>query len=87
MEDKNLLLQNIDKLHTTEMGADRIRKNLGLDGADHVVAVEFCRKIILDKNCRIYKSGKNWYCEARGAKITVYSHSYTIITAHKVRRT
>ena len=87
MEDKNLLLQNIDRLHTTEMGADRIRKNLGLDGADHAAAVEFCRKIILDKNCRIYKSGKNWYCEACGAKITVNSHSYTIITAHKVRRT
>lgn len=87
MEDKNLLLQNIDKLHTTEMGGDRIRKNLGLDNADRDGAVEFCGKIILDKNCSIYKSGKNWYCEGNGVKITVNSHSYTIITAHKIRRT
>lgn len=79
MEDKNLLLQNIDRLHTTEMGAERIIKNLGLENAD---PVEVCRKIILDKNCGIYKSGKNWYCEKDGVKITVNSHSYTIITAH-----
>lgn len=76
----NDLLQNIGKLHTTEMGADRIRKNLGLAEVD---PVEFCRKIILDKNCGIYKSGKNHYCEKDGIKITVNSHSYTIITAHK----
>lgn len=81
MKDKNLLLQNIGKLHTTEMGADRIRKNLGLAEVD---PVEFCRKIILDKNCIIYKNGKNHYCEGNGVKITVNSHSFTIITAHKI---
>lgn len=84
MEEKNLLLQNIGRLHTTEMGAERIIKNLGLENAD---PVEACRKIILDKNCSIYKSGKNWYCEADGVKITVNSRSYTIITAHRIRRT
>ena len=87
MEDKNLLLQNIDNLHTTEMGGDRIRKNLGLDSTDRDGAVEFCRKIILDKNCRIYRNSKNWYCESCGVKITVNSRSLTIITAHKIRRT
>lgn len=28
MEDKKILLDNIDKIHTTEMGIDRINKNL-----------------------------------------------------------
>ena len=28
---KEILLSNIDKIHTTEMGIDRIKKNLKLD--------------------------------------------------------
>lgn len=28
MEDKKILLDNIDKIHTTEMGIDRIKSNL-----------------------------------------------------------
>ena len=28
MEDKKILLDNIDKIHTTEMGIDRINRNL-----------------------------------------------------------
>ena len=28
MEDKKILLDNIDKIHTTEMGVDRIKRNL-----------------------------------------------------------
>ena len=28
MEDKKILLDNIDKIHTTEMGIDRIGSNL-----------------------------------------------------------
>lgn len=30
MEDKQMLLNNIDKIHTTEMGIGRIKKNLEL---------------------------------------------------------
>ena len=80
MGDKQILLNNIDKVHTTQMGAYRIKKNLNLDNTD---VVAFCRNLILDENCRIYKQGKNWYCEIDDIKITVNSYSYTIITAHK----
>ena len=80
MGDKQILLNNIDKVHTTQMGADRIKKNLNLDNID---VVAFCRNLILDENCRIYKQGKNWYCEIDDIKITVNSYSYSIITAHK----
>jgi len=31
MQDKKRVLENIDKIHTTEMGIDRIKKNLKLN--------------------------------------------------------
>lgn len=79
MEDKQILLNNINKVHTTEMGIDRIKKNLKLDNDD---VVEYCKNKVLDKNCNIYKQGKNWYCEIDNIIITINSYSYTIITAH-----
>ena len=79
---KEVLLQNIDKVHTTEMGIDRIRKNLKLDTNN---VAEYCKSKVLDKNCNIYKQGKNWYCEIDNIKITINSYSYTIITAHIVK--
>ena len=78
MEDKKVLLDHIDKIHTTELG---IKRNLKLDTQD---VVAYCRNKILDKNCHIYKRGKNWYCEVNQIKITINSLSYTIITAHKM---
>ena len=79
MKNKQLLLDNIDNVHTTEMGIDRIKKNLKLD---IVNVVEYCKNKVLDKNCNIYKQGKNWYCEIDNIIITINSYSYTIITAH-----
>ena len=82
IENENTLLLNIDKVHTTEMGVDRIKKNLKLDTAD---VVEYCKNKVLNKNCNIYKQGKNWYCEIDNIIITINSYSYTIITAHTKR--
>lgn len=79
MSDSELLIDNIDKVHTTEMGLERIKRNLRLDSAD---VVDYCKNLILNWNCRIYKQGKNWYCEVDNVRITVNSFSYTIITAH-----
>ena len=76
---KEILLSNIDKVHTTEMGIDRIKRNLKLDTND---VVEYYKNKILNKDCNIYKKGKNWYCEIGNIKITINSYSYTIITAH-----
>ena len=76
---KEVLLQNIDKIHTTEMGIDRIKKNLKLNTNN---VVELCKNKVLDNNCNIYKQGKNWYCEIDNIKITINSYTYTIITAH-----
>lgn len=82
MEDKKILLDNIDRIHTTEMGVDRIKRNLKIDTDD---VVEYCKNKVLKKQCSIYKQGKNWYCEVENIKITINSDSYTIITAHIVK--
>ena len=82
MEDKHILLDNIDKIHTTEMGSNRIKRNLKIDTAD---VVEYCVNKVLAPNCNIYKQGKNWYCEVENIRITINSYSYTIITAHIVK--
>ena len=76
------LLQNIEKVHTTKMGIDRIKKNLKIDTNN---VVEFCKNKILDNKCNIYKQGKNWYCETDSIRITINSYSYTIITAHIIK--
>ena len=81
MEDKKVLLDHIDKIHTTKLRIERIKRNLKLDTQD---VVAYCRNKILDKNCHIYKRGKNWYCEVDQIKITINSLSYTIITAHRM---
>ena len=81
MENKQILLENINNVHTTKMGIDRIKKNLKLE---NVNIVQYCKNKILDKNCNIYKRGKNWYCEVDNIVITINYNSYTIITAHKI---
>lgn len=77
---KNTLIENIDKVHTTEMGVGRIKRNLGLGDID---VVAWCKERILDKKSVIEKQGKNWYVHIDGCVITVNSNSYTIITCHK----
>ncbi len=79
---KNELLENLEKLHTTPMGVDRIRRNLSLDDNVKDVVV-FCRQKILNDKAAISRQGKNWYIKIDGCIITVNAYSFTIITAHK----
>lgn len=81
--DRTLLLQNIDKVHTTEMGIHRITQNLELSVTD---IVEWCKVKIADKNCVISRKGKNWYVYIDNFILTVNANSYTIITAHKQKK-
>ena len=76
------LLNNIDKIHTTELGIIRIKRNLNID----TNVIEYCKNKILDKNSNIYIKGKNYYCEIDNIIITINSYSYTIITAHFLSR-
>ena len=81
MNEKQSLLANLNKIHTTELGIDRIKKNLNLD-ADDVVA--FCTKKITAADCLVYKQGKNYYCLINDIRFTIHANSYTMITAHKI---
>ena len=49
---KLTLLENIDKIHTTKMGINRVKNNLKLDTNN---VEDYCKKILFDKNCNIYK--------------------------------
>ena len=77
------LLNHLEKLHTTELGVVRIKKNLSLD-TDDVVA--WCKDKIGSAQAIITRSGKNWYINVDNFVITVNAHSYTIITAHREKR-
>ena len=79
---KNILVENIDKLHTTKMGEDRILRNLKLEKCD---VVEYCKNKILLENAQIYRKWKNRYCKVENVIITINSYSYTIITAHMIK--
>ncbi|KOR24769.1 DUF3781 domain-containing protein [Clostridium sp. L74] len=82
-DDKCELIQNLDKLHTTELGVERIKKNLSLDVED---VVKWCNDKILNCNAIIARRGKNWYISIDNCEITVNAYSYTIITAHKIKK-
>ena len=74
------LLNNLDKVHTTEMGVGRIKRNIEVD-VDDIVA--YCIDKIKQENAVIERRGKNYYVSVDGIIITVNASSYTIITAHK----
>ena len=76
---KEILLENIDKIHTTEMGIGRIQKNLGIDDEP----VSYCISKLKQENAIVTKEGKNYYVAVDSCRITINSSSFTIITAHK----
>lgn len=82
----NDLIKNLDKLHTTELGAQRIRKNMQ---TDEFYIVSLCKSYISMPDAKFQLVGKNWYVESNNFIFTVNAKSYTIITvkrADKFRR-
>lgn len=77
------LLRNLDNVHTTEMGVDRIKRNIEVDVED---IVKYCIDKIKQENAVIERKGKNYYVTVDGIIITVNASSYTIITAHKEKK-
>ena len=73
MSEANELLKNLDKLHTTELGVVRIKKNLSLDTDD---VVGWCREKINSDKSVITRNGKNWYVDINACIITVNAYSY-----------
>ena len=75
---KKDLLENVDKIHTTEMGVARIQRNLGIEDEP----VGYCISKLKQDNAEVTKEGKNYYVTVDGCRITINSSSFTIITAH-----
>lgn len=76
----NDLTLNLDKLHTTELGEVRIRRNLNKQ-TDNVIL--WCKNAVKHADI-IIRQGKNYYVYRSGIAITINAHSYTIITAHLI---
>lgn len=74
----NELIVNIDKIHTTIMGIDRIKKNINIDGA----VVDFCKNIL---NTNITKKVGIGIVLIIIFLITVNAYSYTIITEYIIK--
>ncbi len=74
------LINNINKIHTTELGKERIKRNLNLKTDD---VVNWCKEKIKEEECEITKIGKNYSAIIDNIKITINAYSFTIITAHK----
>ncbi len=77
---RKTLLENVEKIHTTEIGAERIVRNLGIDEEP----VSYCISKLKQDSSSVRKEGKNYYVEADGCIITINSSSFTLITAHKL---
>jgi len=75
----NDLMENLDKLRTTELGMARIRRNTGADAED---IVEWCKDNI-ERSDETVRRGKNWYVRVDGIVMTINARSFTIITAHE----
>lgn len=78
---ENELRNNLEKLHTTKLGVERIKRNLSLDTDD---VIKWCREKIASTQADIARKGKNWYVSVDGCVITVNAYSYTVITAHGI---
>ncbi|MBR3628948.1 MAG: DUF3781 domain-containing protein [Oscillospiraceae bacterium] len=77
---KQALLNDLQRLHTTPLGEVRIRRNLSLQCED---VTAWCRELICAQDAVISRQGKNWYIRRNGVTLTVNARSLTIITAHK----
>ena len=76
MNADNELLKNLDKLHTTELGIERIKRNLSLDTDD---VVNWCKAKINSANAVITRKGKNWYVNVDNYILTVNAYNSIFI--------
>ena len=77
---KEILKENIDYIHTTELGFLRIQRNLNI----YDDPVLFTINVINNNDSKVTKNGKNYYVSLNNIVITINASSYTIITAQLV---
>lgn len=80
-------MYNIDALHTTPLGQQRIKDNLRLNDEDDKEVVEYCKAAIRQTPATAsQRKGKNWYVDCGEFTITINASANSIITAHKNKR-
>ena len=72
------LFENLDKLHTTKLWIQRIKRNISLETDD---VISWCKNKISSPQAQITKQWKNFYVQIGNYVFTINSHSFTIITA------
>lgn len=77
----SILIDNIDKIHTTEMGINRIKRNINIDLED---VISWCKDKIINSS-NISRRGKNWYVIKDNYILTINAYSYTVITVHIIK--
>lgn len=78
------LLSNLDKIHTTPLGQERIKRNLNLS-INLEEVVPYCVKLMQECDATFRRQGKNWYVKYKDIELTINAYSFTIITAHRVK--
>ena len=63
------LRENIDKIHTTDLGKVRIRRNLNLEPL--VDLVMYCKEKVAKFSSTIERKGKNFYVATDKEEITI----------------
>lgn len=70
----------LEELHTTELGAVRMRKALYLLPSDDPIA--WCKAVIYQHGVNlILREGKNWYITTDQFELTVNASTLNVITA------
>lgn len=77
---KSMLIRYIDEIHTTELGLERIKKNLSLGDID---IINYIKELIQNPNSKVIMKGKNLYVDIDDINITINSSNFCVITAHK----
>lgn len=81
---KELLLKHIDEIHNTELGVQRINRNIGLYETEIVSEIEDALTIH-SYDTTVRRVGKNYYVKYREVEYTINASSYTVITAKLVK--
>ena len=76
-----MLIENIEKLHTTSVGITRITRNMGIEKTQ---VIEYCKKLITLNDTKITTCGKNFYCKNKNIIIVINAINYMIINAYKI---
>lgn len=74
-----IFIENMEKLHTTTLGIQRLQNNLLIKEKD---VVRWCKNKIKQSNAKFKRQGKNYYIRVDDYEITVNANTFTIITGH-----